>query len=252
MSPSWGGGTVDFVRQVQPVLDRYCAECHHGPTPKGDVDLSGDKTRLFNMAFETLVDRRWVEYYHIGGGPTGNFPALASGSYVTRITKLIEEGHGGVTLDDESRRRIYTWIDANVPYYGTWEMTRPHTLGGRDTWLGIGGKPLPSFQKFLAGCEACRIDVMTVEAGRPRVRIGNADINLTHPAWSLVLLRHLARSAGGRSDDAQATFKTTSDPRYRALLAAIAEGRDALQAQPRTDMPAATPIPQSREFGRTF
>jgi hypothetical protein len=252
--PPWGAGTVDFVRQVQPVLDRYCVECHHGAEPKAGVDLSGDKTRLFNMAFETLVFRPGlVERYHINPGPTGNFPPLETGSYVSGLTRLLEERHAGVDVDDLSRRKIYTWIDANVPYYGTWDMTRPHTFGGRDTWLGVGNKPLPWFEKLLAACDARGIRVLTrSDRGQPRWWIRNADLNLTHPAWSRLLLDNLARSAGGRADDRKAAFRTTDDPQYRAVLSAIEEGKTALLARPRMDMPGAVPVPQTRDFGRTY
>lgn len=244
--PPWGAGPVDFVKQVQPVLDRNCARCHSGPNPPKDVDLSGDKTRLFNMAFETLVFRgKLVERYHLNPGPTGNFPPLATGSYTSDLTKMIERRHSDVNLDDESRRRIYTWIDANVPYYGTWEMTRPHTMGGRDTWCGTDRKPLPWFAAYLKAA---------AEAGLPGdpEKVRNADINLTHPAWSRVLTRSLAKSAGGRADDAAAVFKTADDPRYRAMLDAIEQGKAALLAQPRMDMPGAVAVPQKRDFGRTF
>jgi hypothetical protein len=252
--PPWGAGPVDFVRQVPPVRDRYCAECHHGATPKGGVDLSGDKTRLFNMAFETLVFRPGlVERYHINPGPTGNFPPLATGSYVSGITRLIEGRHAGVDVDDVSRRKIYTWIDANVPYYGTWDMTRPHTFGGRDTWLGVGGKPLPWFAELLAACDASGIRVLQVDPrGKPQWRIRNADINLSNPPWSRLLLDNLARSAGGRADDRRAAFPSTAAAHYREALRAIEAGKAALWARPRIDMPGAQPVAQDRDFGRTF
>ena len=32
--PSWGAGPVDYVRQVQPILDRFCIECHSGGEAK--------------------------------------------------------------------------------------------------------------------------------------------------------------------------------------------------------------------------
>jgi hypothetical protein len=244
--PAWGAGPVDFARQVQPVLDRYCAGCHSGAKAEKRLDLSGDKTRLFNMAFETLVFGGWVERYHINPGPTGNFPPLATGSWVSRLTKRIEEKRCGVDMDDESRQRIYTWIDANVPYYGTWDMTRPHTLGGRDTWQDERRRPLPWFAALLAaGREAGVIDAETKG-------LRNADINLTHPAHSRLLLANLAKSAGGWANEDKATFKTAEDPRYRAVLAAIEAGRDALLARPRMDMPGAVPVPQKRDFGRTF
>jgi len=50
------------------------------------------------------------------------------------LTALIESGHGKVDMDDEGRRRVYAWIDSNIQYYHTWDMSRPHTCGGRDTW----------------------------------------------------------------------------------------------------------------------
>ena len=35
-------------------------------------------------------------------------------------------------MDDNGLRRLYTWIDANCPYYGTYANTRPGTPGSRD------------------------------------------------------------------------------------------------------------------------
>jgi len=243
--PPWGAGRVDFVKQVQPVLDRYCIKCHHGATPKGGVDLSGDKTRLFNMAFEHLTGRKVVVYYWIHDAPTGNFPPLASGSYVSKLTKMIEKRHGGVNLDAESRRRIYAWIDANVPYYGTWDMSRPHTFGGRDTWFGLRGKPRPWFKALMEAYAAAKLP------GDPK-KLPHTDLNLTHPEWSRVLVRNLAKSEGGTAEDGKAVFKTKTAPGYQALLDAIEKGGAALLAKPRMDMVAAIPVPQERDFGRTF
>ena len=256
--PPWGAGPVDFVQQVQPVLDKHCAKCHSGPAPDGGVDLSGDKTRLFNMAFETLVfTGGLVERYHINPGPTGNFPPLATGSYVSRLAKLLEDKHKDANVDDEGRRRIYAWIDANVPYYGTWDMTRPHSFGGRDTWLEAGGKPQPWFAALQDALDdlAPAVPAKGKAARRNRqtpVAIAHTDINLSHPEWSRVLVRNLARSAGGLADDAKAAFKTKDDPRYQAILKAVEQGKLALLAKPRMDMPGAVPVPQQRDFGRTF
>ena len=57
---------------------------------------------------------------------------------------------------------------------------------------------------------------------------------------------------GGRAPDDRALFADKSDPAYRAVLAAIEEGRAELLARPRMDMPGAVPVPQVRDFGRTF
>ena len=257
--PPWDAGPVDFARQVQPVLDKYCVRCHSGRAPKGRIDLSGDKTRLFNMGFESLVFRPGlVERYHINPGPTGNFPPLATGSYVSKLNKDIEAVRDGVKMDDESRRRVYTWIDANVPYYGTWDMTRPHTLGGRDAWGRFeNGRraPEPWFQD-LAGIHKARCASCHDALGKGSR--SHARINLTRPEFSRVLNAHLAKEAGGmgltkeKNGKAPPVFKDTADPVYAAMLKAIEAGKAALDAKPRMDMPGGVPVPQQRDFGRTF
>jgi hypothetical protein len=244
--PSWGAGTVDFVKHVQPVLDKYCIKCHSGAKPPKDVNLSNDKTRFFSIGYKSLIDRKMVDYFYINKAPTGNFPPLATGSWVSRLTKMIESKHSKVDMDGESRRRIYTWIDANVPYYGMWDMSRPHTQGGRDTWHKIaGGRRIvaePWYAELMKALKAARVPT----------RIANTDVNLTHPEWSRVLVRSLAKSAGGTADDRGARFKSEADPKYRAVLAAIEKGKAALLARPRVDMPGAKPIPQQRDFGKTY
>ena len=267
--PPWGAGTVDFVEEVQPVLDRYCVRCHSGRAPEAGLDLSGDKTRLFNMAFEGLTGRGVVDYYWIHDAPTGNFPPLASGSWTSRLTRMIDEDHSDVRLDDESRRRIYNWIDANVPYYGTWDMTRPHTMGGRDAWFRLDAKgkpePEPWFRQFVnifnEHCGACH-NPKSDPPDRPRDKgqcgVKNHWLNLTRPAFSRVLNAHLATEAGGLGIDnkqkgrSPPCFKNTSTPVYRALLETIEKGRQALADRARVDMAGARPVAQQRDFGKTF
>src|SRR4051794_37615841 len=38
-----GEGAPDFDREVAPLLARRCLDCHSGPAPKGDLDLSRRK-----------------------------------------------------------------------------------------------------------------------------------------------------------------------------------------------------------------
>ena len=40
---------------VQPVLDKHCVECHSPLKKDGKVDLTGDRTDYFNVAYETLA-----------------------------------------------------------------------------------------------------------------------------------------------------------------------------------------------------
>ncbi|MDP6634019.1 MAG: hypothetical protein QGG42_03905 [Phycisphaerae bacterium] len=239
--PPWGkSGPVSFVKHVQPILDRHCIKCHSGPAPKGKMDLSGDKTQYFNMAYDSLLSTRKVHYIYINKGLTDNFKPLETGSHASALTKLIETDHGPdvkmAAIPDRDRRIIYTWIDANCPYYDTYDNTRPGTPGSRDLWIG------PWIGQLKAA----------LKATRARIRMGVTDINLTHPEYSRLLTGSLARSAGGMADDAKAVFKSKSDPNYAAILKAIHAGKKALDSNPRVDMPNARPVAYPTDFGGLY
>jgi len=66
-------------------------------------------------------------------------------------------------------------------------------------------------------------------------------------------MRNLAKSAGGsEEDEGKAIFKSKDDPEYKKLLEALQVAGRAVKQYPRIDMPGAKPIPQKRDFGRTF
>jgi len=265
----WGAGTVSYVKQVQPVLDKYCVKCHSGRTPKARMDLSGDKTRFYNMSYRSLIDRKLVEYYYINPGPTGNFPPLASGSWVSKLTKVIESNHSNTNMDDQSRRRIYNWIDANAPYYDRWDMTRPYTMGGRDLWHYVENnrrttpKRQPWFAKlediYMNNCSSCHGRISNPKKSDWGNRSdSNAWINLTNPQYSRVLNAHLAKKAGGmglvkqKDGKSPPVFADTTDKTYQAMLNAIKSGKKALYDRPRVDMDRAVPIAQQRNFGKLY
>ena len=62
--PDWGTHRiVDFARVVQPVLNQHCVKCHSGPTPGGAIDLSGNRTRFFSMAYDSLIKHSLVDWF---------------------------------------------------------------------------------------------------------------------------------------------------------------------------------------------
>ena len=230
--PPWGqSGPIDFVTHIQPVLDKYCVECHCGAVPDGGLDLTNDKTRYFNMAYENLLAKKLVHFIYINVGLTGNFLPKTTGSHVSRLVEYLENGHGDVVVDDNSRRRLYTWIDANCPYYGTYDNTRPDTPGSRDAWAGT----------KVSGT------IRTL-----KLRATDGDVNLTHPGHSRILQANLAKSAGGLAEEEDARFKSKDVPEYRELLAAIEQAKTALYDKPRVDMPGAKPIPYPTDYGGLY
>ena len=120
-----------FNREVQPVLDRYCVGCH-GDLPYLGQQLSNlrkNKTGSYSQAYMTL------QKYVRRPGPEGDYHMLPPAEYhadTSPLIQMLDKGHHGVRLDREARERLYTWIDLNVPYYGTWGEFRPIPAGQRE------------------------------------------------------------------------------------------------------------------------
>jgi cytochrome c553 len=50
--------TLSYARDVQPVWDKHCIRCHNADNAKGNLNLAGTETRLFNESYENLVPER--------------------------------------------------------------------------------------------------------------------------------------------------------------------------------------------------
>ncbi|MDR0337164.1 MAG: hypothetical protein LBI18_08755, partial [Planctomycetaceae bacterium] len=109
-----------FKHEVQPVLDRYCVGCHNG---------SEEQKNRPNFADKTAGHRGFSKSYHAlhpfvrRPGPEGDYYILKPLEFhasSSELFQLLEKGHYGVEVDADSMRRLYTWVDLNVPYFGTW------------------------------------------------------------------------------------------------------------------------------------
>ncbi|MHB8902208.1 MAG: HzsA-related protein, partial [Thermoguttaceae bacterium] len=164
--PAWGVKGFSYREVVQGVFDRNCLECHNERRQDGNVDLSGDVTDFFNVSYDVLCrtgtqgETNWVQH----GSPSGsefdqvrgmspyvewiwtingaekNVLEIAPrrwGSPASRLGEILRTGHpdedgkARVNVPDEDRRRVYLWMDLNVPYYGTSSSTHQAELGSR-------------------------------------------------------------------------------------------------------------------------
>ena len=50
----------DFPRDIQPILDKHCLECHNADRRDGHVDLCGDKTEMYTISYETIIYGRLI------------------------------------------------------------------------------------------------------------------------------------------------------------------------------------------------
>jgi len=136
----WYGPTrgFSFIREVQPVLDRYCVSCHSGaagaPAPDfRDAPLvhppgpnngyqQGSAFPPAYLALKPFVRNATIE---------SDMHLLMPGEFAadtTRLVQLLRQGHYAVGLDPESWDRLTTWIDLNTPAHGTWHENVGHAL----------------------------------------------------------------------------------------------------------------------------
>lgn len=125
-----------FEMEIQPILDAYCVRCHDGSDPKKpdfknkallDTKRAEERFSHSYYAFHRYFRRPGPESAGTMGIPYEYHASTSEG------VQLLEKGHYGVKLDDDSWRRLYTWIDLNVPFHGNW--TSVYSMdAGRHTW----------------------------------------------------------------------------------------------------------------------
>jgi len=162
--PPWGDATVSYVRYVQPVLDRYCGECHQGTGDARDVlDLTFRPGYLmFNEPYVTLTGHpTWGRPYEQPEKTPPGFgiantilvesydqrdPAayrttepMTRLSYRSPLIDIASSGrHYGVRVDPVNLRRLCAWIDTMCPYLGDDEIREiPDPVFQGVDWLSI-------------------------------------------------------------------------------------------------------------------
>jgi hypothetical protein len=230
--PEWGSGGFDYSTVVQPVLDQHCVRCHHPLDKQGGVDLSGDKTDFFNVSYDVLARENqgragspfvsWIPTYNGHEQNILRIEPKSWGSPQSRLAELILNGHPDrdgqpqVRLNDTERRRIFAWIDLNVPYYGSSETAHPTAPGCRQM--------MPAdLERVLAEVAQRRCVACHAEGKFPR----HVWTRVTNPQHNSFLLAPLAKAAGGTERCGTAVF---AEPIERLL-----------EKTPRMDMPGAQP-----------
>ncbi|MBN1422765.1 MAG: hypothetical protein JXP34_28575, partial [Planctomycetes bacterium] len=225
----------DFPRDIQPILDRHCVQCHDADRREGGVELTGDHTPLHSVSYTTItllglvVDGRNL--------PLGNRAPRTLGSSVSRLMEYIEGSHHDVKLSDREKTIVRLWIETSGTYPGTYAS------------LGCGMYPvfLPG-GRLRARCGECH-GSMVDDKRRGRIfqlRFGktvnlNYLCNLSRPEKSIILRAPLAPAAGGLGLCDGEVFADASDEAYRAILDAIRAAADRLAREKRFDMPGFRP-----------
>jgi hypothetical protein len=245
--PEWGKGGFSFSTVVQPVLDRYCVRCHNPAAAPKAVDLSAGKTDFFNVAYDVLAREKqgatgspyvsWIPTYN---GEEQNILKITPktwGSPASPLAEIIRSGHPDahgkprVEMDDASRRRLFAWMDLNVPYYHTSETAYPEKEGCR--------RLVPEHLEEVLKQVAARRCVECHKNGIPR----REWIRITEPEYNPFLMAPLTVEQGGSGRCGQAVFADKSDSDYVAILSTFKPVMELLAKRPRMDMPGGKPAP---------
>ena len=121
-----------FVREVQPVLDRKCVGCHNASS-KAKTRMGAPLPDFDGSAMSGHYSKSYVNLmpYVRRNGPEGDYHLLTPLEFHVSTSELYQrlaKGHHGVKLTAEEWDRLVTWMDLNVPFWGTWN----EETGGRN------------------------------------------------------------------------------------------------------------------------
>ena len=255
--PAWGVKGFSYREVVQPVLDKYCLDCHNPRQKDGDVDLSGDYTDFFNVSYDHLarkgtfgeknyryngvrIDSRdegsnpYTSWIWTINGAEWNILEIEPkrwGSPASPLAELLRTGHPDqdgkkrVDVAQEDRERVYLWIDLNVPYYPTSATNHRTQLGCRQMYP----ETLDAVLSEVAGrrCVECH------DSGVPR----EFYTRFMNPQDNAFLLAPLAKDAGGTQKCGKTVFASTDDPDYQRILETFLPVQERVGQLPRADMP---------------
>ncbi len=184
------------------------------------------------MSYDNLVRGPWglVSWIPTNNGAEQNILQIAPKTWGTPASKLAQiilsghpdkDGRPQARLDRESRQRIFTWIDLNVPYYSTYEL------------------PEGGHHRYPAELQAKYQEVWSrrcAECHKSRQPLGTQYVRITNPQLNGFLCAALAASAGGAGLCKGDVFKTARDPDYQRLLGILKKTEENLAKYPRMDM----------------
>ncbi|HJN12406.1 MAG TPA: discoidin domain-containing protein [Pirellulaceae bacterium] len=265
----------DFPRDIQPILDTLCLDCHgyqktqRGGPYAGKVLLAGDRGPMFSHAYFTMTVRRL--FTDNRNQAKSNYSPRSLGSSASRILKMLDGSHYGVQATSRQEQMLRLWIEVGAPYPGTYaalgcgsvggyiqnaqintDLDWPTTKAGADVIqrrcasCHQGSDLLPQSLSDERGVSFWRFSL-----DDPRLKMSRHIVfNLTRPQNSLLLLAPLAERAGGfgscrdKQGNAVTVFSDTANADYQTLLKFVAAGKTNLETIKRFDMPGFRPRPQ--------
>ncbi|MHC4181490.1 MAG: HzsA-related protein, partial [Planctomycetota bacterium] len=206
----------DYPRDIQPILDEHCVECHDYDKREGGVILAGDRGPIFSHSYFTLTAGGYVSDGR--DRMVTNLPPRAVGTSASPLMKMLDGSHYEARLSAHEQDMIRYWIESAAAYPGTYAALGTGMIGGfprsvldtseqkwpvsiaaagairrRCTVCHDRSMPLPQHLSDNLGLVLSNPDFSDVRIRFSRHRL----FNLSRPEKSLMLLAPLAKEAGG-------------------------------------------------------
>lgn len=251
----------DFPRDIQPILDALCVDCHgYEKTPRGGpragrLILTGDRGPLFSQSYYMLTIARLFSDGR--NQPRSNYAPRTLGSAASRLLTMLDGTHYGVQATPLQKKMLRLWIEAGAAYPGTYAALGCGMIGNYAENAQINtGQDWPVTQAasrvIAERCARCHdeparllpenladergVSFWQPSMDDPRLLTSRHIVfNLSRPENSLILLAPLAKEAGGwglcrvpKTREPKAVFSSREEEGYRALLALCRAGKDYL------------------------
>jgi hypothetical protein len=145
-SPSGNDG-FSYPKQIQPILDKHCVQCHNGTNDKTALNLKG--TVHENLENDRQREHPWkhngraylTSYLQlVNYGVSGKLinwvdaesvpmilPPYFNGSSKSKVMDYLESAHYEVKLSTEEKKTVACWIDLCVPFCGSYKEANQWT-----------------------------------------------------------------------------------------------------------------------------
>ena len=171
----------DFPRDIQPILDRHCVECHNPERREGGILLTGDHGPLYSHSYYTLTYRG--QFVDGRNDPKSNLEPYAIGAVASPLMKKLDGGHHGVQASADELKMVRYWIETAAPYPGTYAALGSGMIGGyqENEQVNHPGTDWPETERAVAAihrrCVSCHPKI-------PKHLSDNSDISFWRPDWA--------------------------------------------------------------------
>jgi hypothetical protein len=261
----------DFPRDVQPILDALCVDCHgyektaRGGPRAGRLLLTGDRGPLYSHSYYMLTIARL--FADGRNEPKSNYDPRTLGSSASRLLKMLDGSHYDVKATSHQKKMLRLWIESGAAYPGTYAALGCGMIGNyQENELvntGLGWSETRAAAAVIGQrCASCHekpsrvlptnladergVSFWQPSLSDPRLLTSRHIVfNLSSPEKSLMLLAPLAESAGGwglcrdpKTNERVTVFADKMDSGYQQLLALCGAGTKYLtEKNTRFDMP---------------